>query len=403
MPVKAFDFSALQLPIVSDIMSNTTFNQQISSTGRYLHIDATRGVALFLILFSHCVQSFFVEPAYGGDSMADEAIHTACVYLVFHKSMMMFACLFGLSFYFQIKKAETLNTPHPMFQFATRLFWLGCFGMLNSLCDGHDMLLPFALCGTCLILSARMSASVIAVIAVFVLLHPFSVFLHFSGLRDPFWWRIWFFIGTPTAPDVMHSSWWEVASWNLSFPITRAMVMLYPSGRISSVIGMFLIGQCIGKSQILLPYNRKRLVRFCIALIIVFLFSCCIWKFSPAPLSTITCWWMDSVQAILFISMCALIFQSGCMLPITRALATIGRCTLTCYITQGVILGFLMYAWGLGWAGSYGITAKAFIAFIIFFVQLVFCRVWLKYHPCTPLEQLWRYLVSLSQSNKKRG
>lgn len=360
---------------------------------RYHHIDATRGVALFLILLSHCIQSFFSTHSQSCLDLTDRAISAAFSILVHHKSMMMFAFLFGLSFYFQMKKATGQGVQHPGFQFCIRLLWLACFGLLNSLCDRYDMLIVFAVYGLCLPLCNRISTQGLVLLAVFFLIHPVTLLTTSLNLADYAQDFIQFAVNASQPPDTQASSWRELALWNITSRYPTLLSMLYKDGRGACIIGMFLLGQWAGKSQLLLPCNRERLVRWSGILLLLLPICYGIWKCSPQQGAKMVFWFLESVQAIIYIFICSLIFQSPWFRPATHLLSTIGKCTLSCYIMQGVLLSYIMYSWGIGLAESQSITTKAITAVFIFLFQLAFCHTWLRFFTCGPLEQIWHHLI----------
>jgi len=75
---------------------------------------------------------------------------------------------------------------------------------------------------------------------------------------------------------------------------------------------------------------------------------------------------------------------------VLHQLAPYGRMSLTNYLSQSLIGGFLFYNWGLGLYRYTGITVCILIGVGIFFIQFCFCRWWLRSHPQGPLEWLWK-------------
>lgn len=70
--------------------------------------------------------------------------------------------------------------------------------------------------------------------------------------------------------------------------------------------------------------------------------------------------------------------------------APYGRMSLTNYLSQSLIGGFLFYNWGLGLYLHTGITACILIGVCVFFLQYFFCNWWLCSHRQGPLEWLWK-------------
>lgn len=98
-----------------------------------------------------------------------------------------------------------------------------------------------------------------------------------------------------------------------------------------------------------------------------------------------------------------LLFRLRALAWLCRPMAAIGKSTLGCHMTQGVIPSFLMFGWGLGWAETMPVSQKAVLAVVIFLVQMLFCVLWLKRRPLCPMEMLWRHLVSRSTGRSKQS
>lgn len=74
--------------------------------------------------------------------------------------------------------------------------------------------------------------------------------------------------------------------------------------------------------------------------------------------------------------------------------------SLTNYLSQSLIGGFLFYNWGLGLYRYTGITVCILIGVGIFFIQFCFCRWWLRSHPQGPLEWLWKKATWINVGNR---
>lgn len=75
-----------------------------------------------------------------------------------------------------------------------------------------------------------------------------------------------------------------------------------------------------------------------------------------------------------------------------RALAPIGRMTLTSYLAQSVVLGFVFYGYGAGAFERVGHARGVALSLALFTVQLGLARVWLARFLLGPMEWLWRAL-----------
>ncbi|OYU46510.1 MAG: hypothetical protein CFE44_01750 [Burkholderiales bacterium PBB4] len=71
-------------------------------------------------------------------------------------------------------------------------------------------------------------------------------------------------------------------------------------------------------------------------------------------------------------------------------LAPSGRMPLTNYLSQSVLMGFLLSGWGLGLGATLGRTELALLACAIVVVQIMLSRVWIARFGAGPMETLWR-------------
>lgn len=359
-------------------------------------IDATRGVALFLILFSHCVQSFFATHSYVGTGTVDVWCMKFLALFVIHKSMMLFALLFGLSFYFQMERGASLGAAKASTRFLTRLGWLAVFGYINGVFDRSDMLLPFALCGLVLLMLWRLPAWGQCLIALVLLSHPLSLLSSILEVKEPISNFMQQHRGV--APDTQTSSWLELTSWNLSSCLPWRLSYLYISHRVYDMLGMFLLGCCIGKWRILEPQNTRRLARVCLLAAVLLALAYAIRRYVHVPggLFPILLSYVDVLQTLFYALFFTFLFRLRALAWLCRPMAAIGKSTLSCYMSQGVILSFLMFGWGLGWAETMPASQKAVLAVVVFLLQMLFCVLWLKRWRLCPMEALWRHLVSRS-------
>lgn len=81
--------------------------------------------------------------------------------------------------------------------------------------------------------------------------------------------------------------------------------------------------------------------------------------------------------------------------PLTK----IGRCTLTCYISQSIVMTWLLSGYGLNLRPHLSITGVMLIALALYLAQVVFCVCWMKRFRYGPLEGLWRRLTRIGMSS----
>jgi uncharacterized protein len=74
-----------------------------------------------------------------------------------------------------------------------------------------------------------------------------------------------------------------------------------------------------------------------------------------------------------------------------------GRMSLTAYVLEGVLAGFIFNGYGLGLYGSVGAAACLIIAVLIYAATHLFAALWLRRHDNGPLETLLRTITRLGE------
>jgi uncharacterized protein len=92
---------------------------------------------------------------------------------------------------------------------------------------------------------------------------------------------------------------------------------------------------------------------------------------------------------LVLVSVFVLLYQTTVGQKILEKLTPLGRMSLSNYIMQSIIGAFIYYGIGLGFYEYTGATYCLLIGIMFLFLQLLFCRWWLKSHKQGPLEGLW--------------
>lgn len=361
---------------------------------RIYSIDAVRAMALLGILLVHAHDFFNVRPAALPMGYLDVLLDWLYANLLHTKAFFVFSFLFGLSFFLQMSHAEARGIDFRM-RFCWRLALLFCFGLLHSFFYAGDILLIFSLVGFIPVLLWKVRTGVIVPLACFCLLHPLDLFFKLTGQAGTWWdgWRVivsWLSL-TPM-PDAEISTFWQMDNWNLSNGTFYSLLFTLFSHRIWDIAALFMLGLVAGRMQ-LFEGNPKRLLRlsaFGLAIYILLLLLSFLpdTGFRPNIIG-----WMDISYVCFFMPLMAWCFSLPGVMRRLESLVSIGRCTLTCYITQSVIMLWLICGYGIGLGKSLGTAGIMAVALLLYAVQLIACRLWLKKFRYGPLEGIWRYLT----------
>lgn len=168
------------------------------------------------------------------------------------------------------------------------------------------------------------------------------------------------------------------------------MVVFYPQ-----VLGMFLMGAYFCKRRILheVQKNRKGIIKLVViggslGLVLQLMMSLAnglpswgeaVALFVGAPLLTLG-----------YIGAFALLYQNTSCQKVLNLFSYPGKMAFTNYLLQSILCGLIFYSYGLGWYGTIEPIWQMVMVVVIFALQAIFSRVWLKRLPIGPFEYIWR-------------
>jgi uncharacterized protein len=99
--------------------------------------------------------------------------------------------------------------------------------------------------------------------------------------------------------------------------------------------------------------------------------------------------WSNLAFMLVLVSSFVYVYMKGSVNQVLNTFSPLGRMSLTNYIAQSIMGTLVYYGYGLSLYQYTGATFSLLIGFLLFTVQLLFCRWWLKKHRQGPLENLW--------------
>ncbi len=391
----------------------------VTEKERIQELDVLRGIALFGVLTMN-----FVAFASAGTltteaqlaalptAAIDAPVYWAVRWLIGDKANTMFAALFGLGFYLQMKRAE--GQPGFEKRYSQRLLCLLLFGWFNVIFLWiWDILNLYALAGFALLLMRRWRTRSLVLFGTIAALYSDKLQEWWTGL-----------IGLKLVPDSLYSDTAALdrqaaalsgdylrvvetfAEWTWTEWLAGGLMVAW----LIYALGRFALGAAIGRSGILedIPRFLPLLKRIAIVAIPLGLLSG-LWIqliVSDAWQTTGGHGWAKPLAQSLR-SPAALILAAGYSAGIVVALHTsrgarmlrvfapVGRMALTNYLTQGFIYAFVMFdiGLGLGLAGRIGSLAVVLICIAFFALQTAFSSWWLGRFRFGPMEWVWRALT----------
>ena len=170
--------------------------------------------------------------------------------------------------------------------------------------------------------------------------------------------------------------------------------------RIPTVLAMFLIGLYLGRSNFIRTLPEKvellKKVRFwglTIGLTLMMLIVAAT-KFLPAVSALIAIiedqYFAGPILCLGYASALTLSFLNNPNRRIYTYFSRVGRMALTNYLTQSLVLTFISYGWGLGYALRLNGFQVIGICVALFAIQVILSDLWLRKFSYGPLEWVWR-------------
>jgi uncharacterized protein len=380
-------------------------------------MDVLRGVALFGVF----VMNF--APFAGAPIMATEhqllslttaawdfALLDVLRWLVMDKANTVFAFLFGLGFYLQMRRMEARGADFERL-YKRRLALLLIFGGLNLFfLWTWDILHLYALAGFMLLALRRLSTRDLLGIGLILAL------VGRTGQKAlaEFWpagsWTgspEGFFDASILARQELTASGDYLAiagnffNWVFIDYLASGMIV----GWLCYALGRFLIGAWVGRhgwitraKEFLPGWRRVRTWGLLVGLVlegIAVMLSEASWlpgwghrEFYADVIHLVSV----PVLSAGYVAVVVVGFESGRLRRWLAPFAWSGRMALTNYLMQGVVIGLVLFGVGpgLALAGSIGTTAVVAIACVAYALQMLFSRWWLSRFNYGPVEWLWR-------------
>lgn len=377
---------------------------------RHVILDALRGLALMGIALANFPE-FALWTFLSSEQQA--AMPTACIdeivrflqYLVVDgKFYSIFSILFGIGF-------SLIMERHGLRLFVRRMLILVIIGFLHLMFIwSGDILLLYAVGGLLLTLMIGLSDKSLLLLALSLILIPvgFDALIEFGGFNfpEPFYQAWWNKAKTLGINEANFASWLRDANsygQMFAFLIQGAYERLWEfveGHRLPKVVGLFILGYLASKHRLYtrlqdLPLRKALYWNVSIGLPTSLLYAWSATSGHPWGLTVHSLLYAVSVipLAIVFIIGICLLYLQSPKSVVFRWLAAPGRMALSCYISHSLIGVLLFYGLGFGLGTSLGLVYIELIALVVFFIQIIVCRIWLNYFRFGPLEWLWRMLT----------
>ena len=364
-------------------------------------VDGLRGFAVVGIIIIHFLEHLnfysFPEP-----TAFDQGLWDTVFYIGANKMYAIFALLFGLSCYIQHHNAEKRGEDYRL-RFAWRMVLLFGWGMLDLVFFNGDILCTYAVLGLLLIPLVKASDKVLLAVAAILFLQPIEMYYIVKGLMVPD--AMPMDLGYAHLWGVCHEacangSFLDVAKAGLTTGLPINFGWAIEHGRLTQTLMLFGVGMLMGRKRRCfneagkLLFWKKAMVGSLVmfaatqVLLLVIPFDGlvpCVGKSLDIQLIA----WRNFAMMIFYVGGITLLYYTTNVRKAISRLECIGKMSLTDYLLQSIIGGFLFYNWGLGLhtVSSHRIS---FVLGILFCICLYyFCRFWTGRFRRGPLEELW--------------
>lgn len=400
------------------MIAGKSFLRRFAPMKRIVILDSLRGFALLGIAIANypefSLYSFLSDSEQSAMPTADADMLTRWLELVFvdGKFYTIFSVLFGIGFSIILRNCMARGIG-GMKVFYRRMAVLAVIGVAHLLLLwSGDILLLYALMGMLLPLWSKCSVKSLLICAVALLALPVicDTLISVTGVdpsEGPY--RLWW--DTAAAYGITESNF---ATWLRDadgYADVHAFLMqgawermweFVGSHRYFKVLGLFLIGYAIGKSDMYahvethLPFIRR--VCWCamcigLPLSVAYAWSCV----NGHPLGDIAHALLYAMSVyplgIAYMAGITLVYERCSHWRIWTALAMPGRMSLTCYLMESVVGIMMYYGIGCGLGLGMGLWQVLLVSVVVYVVLMALAAVWLRWMKYGPCEWIWKMLT----------
>lgn len=368
-------------------------------TSRIDVVDALRGFAVVAIMLLHFIEHFiygvYPESTSETAKLLNESVWDALFFIFAGKSYTIFALLFGFTFIIQQCNQEARGADFGG-RFAWRLVILMLFATLNAaFFPGGDVLLLFALMGFVMIPLRRLSQGWLLAIAVLFLIQPIELMECLGINVIPTILDESYYPALKTVTD--SAEFWPMIWTNITTGQIASLFWAIDAGRLLQAPGLFILGMVLARGDYFRGGMGFWVKTFVVSLIASFVLYIARTSASESLQIIFTMWYNIAFTGII-VSIFVILYQSDIFRRMTDGLHFYGRMSLTNYISQSIIGSLIFFPYALGLAGTLGVAWSFVVGLAVMFIQIWFCRWWLKNHKQGPLEYIWHKLTWLSFS-----
>lgn len=368
-------------------------------------VDALRGFAVMAILLVHSLEHFIL-PFYPTNlpvwlEALDRGVFNVVFTLFAGKAYAIFALLFGFTFYIQSVNQKRKGKDFG-YRFLWRLLLLVGFATLNAaFFPAGDVLLLFSIVGIVLFFARNWNDNVLLIVAILFLLQPMEWYHYFASVINPAHQLPNLGVDAmykEVAEVTKSGNFWDFIVCNVTLGQKASLFWAVNVGRYFQSAGLFLLGFFLGRKQVFASTEKnqqfwiKTLVVAAITFAPLYTLKELIMEGEPIvqqTVGTVLDMWQKLAFTLVIVSSFVLLYQRERFRNAVSDMKYYGKMSLTNYVFQSILGAFIYFPFGLYLAPYSGYTFSLLIGFVILFLQITFCKWWLKSHKQGPLEYVW--------------
>jgi uncharacterized protein len=390
---------------------------------REIFMDVLRGFAILGIFIANLGSglSWYSEQANATGSYLlpiwDHRMIMMHHWFIEGKFYSIFSLLFGWGIALQIKRGIAAGgNPIPIIR--RRLFFMLLLGACHLLIWPGDIVFFYAMLGFILLPLRRFSNKTLLITGSILILSPILLYwlkMTWPALNYPADWlnnkgfQVTGSLNHITSDEefmtlMKKGSWWDQLKLNIGGFFFRYGYLFFVS-RVPKVLGMFLIGYVVGRSDFYknIAQNKKLLywimgIGFVVGIPANYMLSHYMGHYMNEYFMLKKEGFYQTVVyalgvvplAMAYVATLMLLFQTAACKKILSLLAPVGKMAFSNYILQSLTGNFVFLGAGLGFMGQVGPVYFTIFGVLFFILQVIISTIWLKYFNYGPIEWLWR-------------
>ena len=383
-------------------------------------VDSLRGFAIMAIMLLHSIEhfNFYVFPKKSTQpdwlNTLDQWVWDIFFFLFGGKGYAIFALLFGFTFSLMYAKQQAKGIDFGP-RFLWRMLLLVCFALFNGLFFPGEVLMLYALVGIVLFLVRKFSNKALLMTVVVLLSQPLEWASYLRSVFDPNYvppvlemGYIWKALKEGQLGD----SFFGLVKANTLYGHKMSLLWAYDVGRLLQTAGLFVLGYWLGKKQLFVDseksskFWKRALIVGATVFIPFFLLERNFKALTDAKIHVHTLLKVVDMYGNLafttvLVAAFILLYKIQFFRKILAGLRYCGRMSLTAYVLQSMVGGFVFFGYGLGIGPKVLHTKSLGIGIVLFAILFYFCKFWINTYGQGPLEKLWHKLTWIDFSNKK--